>query len=76
LSRVVHDEVAPDQIALHLRNHDVESVRTLGLLLSTNPWPTVQLNVGNIAAAVETAEPGKVTTAGCIFSKGMYFYDK
>jgi hypothetical protein len=35
------------------------------LLLSTNHWPTVQLNVGRIAAALKTAEPGRVTKVDC-----------
>jgi len=31
------------------------------LLLSTNHWPTMQPHVGNIAAALETAQPGTIT---------------
>jgi hypothetical protein len=35
------------------------------LLLSTNHWPTVEPNVASIAAALETAEPGKITKVDC-----------
>ena len=31
------------------------------LLLSTNHWGTLERNIGNIAVALETAEPGAVT---------------
>lgn len=100
--RIELDEGVPEQIAPHLRGHDVWSARELGLkvtingklldeiearqveafisndrrlefdqnlvrrpfailLLSTNHLPTLEPNVDKIAAALETAEKGKIT---------------
>lgn len=46
-------------------DQNVSSLQFAVLLLSTNHWPTVKLNVSSIAKALETAKPGSITKVDC-----------